>query len=121
MKFILGILVTAAALWLTTEVVPGIRIEDSLTSFLIVAAVFGLVNAFVKPIVKLLSLPVTILTLGLFLLVINALMLMLTAGLVGNAMSIAGEGMTKLGWAIVGSVVVSVASMLIGWILPDKD
>jgi putative membrane protein len=121
MKFIIGILVTAAALWLTTEMVPGIRIESSLTSFLIVAAVFGFVNAFVRPVVKLLSLPVTILTLGLFLLVINALMLMLTAGLVGNAMSIAGEGIAKLGWAIVGSVVISIATMLIGWILPDKD
>ena len=96
MKIIIGILVTAAALWLTTEVVPGIHIESSLASFLIVAAVFGLVNAFVKPIVKLLSLPVTILTLGLFLLVINALMLMLTAGLVGNAMSIEGEGIAIL-------------------------
>ena len=121
MKIIIGILVTAAALWLTTAVVPSIHIESSLISFLIVAAVFGLVNAFVKPIVKLLSLPVTILTLGLFLLVINALMLMLTAGLVGNAMSIEGEGIAKLGWAILGSVVISIASMLIGWILPDKD
>jgi putative membrane protein len=121
MRIIIGIFVTAAALWLTTEVVPGIRIESSLTSFLIVAAVFGFVNAFVRPVVKLLSLPVTILTLGLFLLVINALMLMLTAGLVGNAMSIAGEGIAKLGWAIVGSVVISIATMLIGWILPVKD
>jgi putative membrane protein len=121
MKIFIGILVTAAALWLTTEVVPGIRIESSFTSFLIVAAVFGFVNAFIRPIVKLLSLPATILTLGLFLLVINALMLMLTAGLVGNAMSIAGEGIAKLGWAIVGSVVISIATMLIGWIVPDKD
>jgi len=121
MKIIIGILITAAALWLTTVVVPGIRIESSLTSFLIVAVVFGLVNVFVRPVVRLLSLPVTILTLGLFLLVINALMLMLTAGLVGNAMSIEGEGITKLGWAIVGSVVISIATMVIGWIMPDKD
>ena len=62
----------------------------------------------------------TLLTLGLFVLVINALMLMLTAGLVGNAMSIAGEGIAKLGWAIVGSLVISIATMLIGWILPEK-
>ena len=121
MKIIIGILITAAALWLTTAVVPGIRLESSLTSFLIVAVVFGLVNVFVRPVVRLLSLPVTILTLGLFLLVINALMLMLTAGLVGNAMSIAGEGMTKLWWALLGSIVISIATMVFGWIMPDKD
>jgi putative membrane protein len=117
----IGILITAAALWLTTAVVPGIRIESSVPSFLIVAAVFGLVNVFVRPIVKLLSLPATILTLGLFTFVVNALMLMLTAWLVGNAMSIEGEGLTKLWWAIVGSVVISIATMVIGWIMPDKD
>jgi len=121
MKIIIGILITAAALWLTTAVVPGIRIESSLISFLLVAAVFGLVNAFIRPVVRLLSLPATILTLGLFLFVINALMLMLTAGLVGNAMSIEGEGMTKLWWALIGSVVISIATMVFGWIMPDKD
>jgi putative membrane protein len=121
MKIIISILITAAALWLTTAVVPGIRIESSLTSFLIVAVVFGLVNVFVRPVVRLLSLPVTILTLGLFLLVINALMLMLTAGLVGNAMSIEGDGMTKLWWALLGSIVISIATMVFGWIMPDKD
>ncbi len=121
MKMIVGILITAAALWLTTVVVPGIRIESSLTSFLIVAVVFGLVNAFVRPVVRLLSLPVTIITLGLFTFVINALMLLLTAWFVGNAMSIEGEGITKLGWALIGSVVISIATMVLGWIMPDKD
>jgi putative membrane protein len=110
MNIIIGILVTAAALWVTTAVVPGIHIESSLISFLIV-----------RPIVKLLSLPVTIITLGLFTFVINALMLMLTAWLVGNAMSIEGGGMTKLFWALIGSVVISVASTLLGWIMPGKD
>jgi putative membrane protein len=121
MKIIIGILITAAALWLTTAVVPGIRIESSLTSFLIVAVVFGIVNVFVRPVVRLLSLPVTILTLGLFTFVINALMLMLTAWLVGNAMSIEGEGIAKLWSALIGSVVISIATMVIGWIMPDKD
>jgi len=120
MKLIIRILVTAAALWLTTQVVPGIRIESSLTAFLIVAAVFGLVNAFVRPVVRLLSLPVTILTLGLFTFVINALMLMLTAWLVGNAMSIDGEGLAKLFPAIIGSIVISISTIVLGWILPAK-
>jgi len=121
MNMIVGILVTAAALWVTTAVVPGIHIESSLISFLIVAVIFGLVNVFVRPVVKLLSLPVTIVTLGLFIFVINALMLMLTAWLVGNAMSIEGTGMTKLFWALLGSVVISIASTLIGWVMPGKD
>ena len=79
MGIIIGIFVTAAALWVTTAIVPGIQIESSVTSFLIVAVIFGLVNVFVRPFVKLLSLPVTILTLGLFSFVVNAMMLMLTA------------------------------------------
>jgi putative membrane protein len=121
MNIIVGILVTAAALWVTTAVVPGIQIESSLTSFLIVAAVFGLVNVFIRPIIKLLSLPVTILTLGLFTFVINALMLMLTAALVGNVMSIAGDGLSHFFTALIGSIVISIASTVIGWIMPGKD
>jgi putative membrane protein len=121
MKTIIGILVTAAALWVTTAIVPGIRIESTVTSFLIVAVIFGLVNVFVRPVVSLLSLPVTIITLGIFAFVINALMLMLTAWLVGNVMSIEGEGFTKLYWALIGSVVVSIAATLIGMIMPGKD
>jgi len=121
MNIIIGILVTAAALWVTTAVVPGIQIESSFTAFLIVAVIFGLVNAFVRPVISLLSLPVTIITLGLFIFVINALMLMLTAWFAGNVMSIAGSGMSKLFTALIGSVVISIASTLIGWIMPGKD
>ncbi len=73
MSIVIGILVTAAALWLATVVVPGIRIESSVTSFLIVAVIFGLVNAFVRPVARLLSLPIRIVTLGIFSFVINAL------------------------------------------------
>ncbi|MCB1706366.1 MAG: phage holin family protein [Halioglobus sp.] len=120
MNLIIGILVTAGALWVTTAVVPGIHIEASVSAFLVVAIIFGLVNVFVRPVVKILSLPVTILTLGLFTFVINALMLMLTAWLVGNAMSIEGDGMTQFFWALIGSVVVSIASTLIGLILPGR-
>lgn len=121
MSIILSTLVTAAALWVTTLVVPGIRIESSITSFLIVAVIFGLVNASVRPVAKLLSLPIRILTLGIFTFVINALMLMLTAWLAGNAMSIEGGIMTQLFRALIGSIVISVASTLIGWIVSGKD
>tara|TARA_R110002049_G_scaffold222206_3_gene393791 strand:- start:1623 stop:1964 length:342 start_codon:yes stop_codon:yes gene_type:complete len=112
--------VTAAALWVTTVIVPGIHIESSVSSFLLVAVIFGLVNVFIKPLVSLLSLPVTIVTLGLFLFIVNALMLMLTAWLAGNAMSIEGSGLSQLGWALLGSIVVSIAAGFIGWIMPGK-
>lgn len=121
MGFILSILVTAAALWVTTAIVPGIQIESTVTSFLIVAVIFGLVNAFVRPFVKLLSLPVTILTLGLFSFIVNAMMLMLTAWFAGNVMSIQGDGIAYLGWALLGSIVVSIASTVIGGIIPGND
>jgi len=121
MNFIVGILVTAVALWLATVVVPGIRIESSLTDFLVVALIFGLVNAFIRPVARLISLPIRILTLGIFSFVINALMLMLTAWLAGNAMSIEGAPLTQLFRALIGSVVISLASTVIGWILPGKN
>lgn len=121
MNMIIRIVVTAAALWVTTAVVPGIRIESSVAAFLVVAAIFGLVNVFIRPVVKLLSLPVTLITLGLFSFVINALMLMLTAWLVGNVMSIEGSGMSQFFTALIGSVVISIASTVISWIMPGKD
>ena len=121
MNILIGILVNAAALWIATVVVPGIRIESSFTSFLVVAMIFGLVNTFVRPVAKLLSLPIRILTLGIFTFVINALMLMLTAWLAGDAMSIEGGVMTQLFRALIASLVISVASTVIGWIMPGED
>ncbi len=121
MSIIIRIVVTAAALWLATILVSGIHIESSITSFLIVAVIFGLVNAFVRPVAKLLSLPIRIVTLGVFTFVINALMLMLTDLLAGNVMSIEGDFLSQLFSALIGSVVISVASTVIGWIMPGKD
>jgi putative membrane protein len=120
-KILVGILVTAASLWIATLVVPGIHIRASIGSFLIVAVIFGLVNALVRPVAKLLSLPVRILTLGSFIFVINALMLMLTDWLAGAAMTIDGGFLMQLTRALAASVVVSVASTVIAWIVPGKD
>jgi putative membrane protein len=120
-KILVGILVTAASLWIATLVVPGIHIRASIGSFLVVAVIFGLVNALVRPVAKLLSLPVRILTLGSFIFVINALMLMLTDWLAGAAMTIDGGFLMQLTRALAASVVVSVASTVIAWIVPGKD
>jgi putative membrane protein len=73
--------ITAFALWAATQLVPGIEVHG-VFSLLLTALVFGLVNAVVRPVLFLLSLPVTLVTLGLFLLVVNAAMLGLTAWLV---------------------------------------
>ena len=83
--FLLRAAVTGLALWVVTLVVPGINFVGGDTTLqrvgivLVVAVIFGLVNAFIKPIVQLLSIPLYILTLGLFHVVINALMLWITA------------------------------------------
>ena len=84
-SFLLRASVTGLALWVVTLVVPGITFVGGDTTLqrvgivLVVAVIFGLVNAFIKPIVQLLSIPLYILTLGLFHVVINALMLWITA------------------------------------------
>ena len=78
MRFLLRILINAAALWVAAYFVHGIHAGGA-GSILAVAIVFGLVNAIVRPLLKLLSCPIILLTLGLFTLVLNALMLMLTA------------------------------------------
>ncbi|WP_427015778.1 phage holin family protein [Pseudarthrobacter sp. P1] len=93
--FIARVLINAVALWLVTVILPGVDMVDSGTdqltggnttlgtalAFVFVGLVFGVVNALVKPVVKILSLPVTILTLGLFAAVVNAAMLWLTSWL----------------------------------------
>jgi putative membrane protein len=84
-SFLLRAAVTGLALWVVTLIVPGISFVGGDTTLqrvgivLVVAVIFGLVNAFIKPIVQLLSIPLYILTLGLFHVVINALMLWITA------------------------------------------
>ena len=85
MGFLLRVAVTGLALWVVTLIVPGISFVGGQTDvqrvgiIAVVALIFGLVNAFIKPIVQLLSIPLYILTLGLFHVVINAFMLWITA------------------------------------------
>lgn len=113
MRLLLKLLVNAAALWAAGYFVSGIDLDGSVWTILLVALVFGLVNTFIKPFLKLLSLPVLMLTLGLFALVINAGMLAITAALT-DALSIEDF------WAaLLGAVVISVVSAVLGWFVPD--
>jgi putative membrane protein len=82
-RFIVRAIAAAAGLWLAAQIVPGLRF-DSLGSLIAAAVLLGVVNAFVRPVVFVLTLPLTILTLGLFLLVVNAAMIGLVALLLGG-------------------------------------
>lgn len=119
MKFILRILINAIALWITSLLIDAFNLSESIWGVLLVALIFGLVNALIRPIIKLLSLPVTILTLGLFTLVINTVMLLLTAALAGNYLSISGGLLEKFMWAFLASIVISIISVILNSILRD--
>jgi putative membrane protein len=110
--------VNAAALWVATRLVPGVTYSGALVPFLGVALVFGLVNAFFRPVAKLLALPLIILTLGIFALVVNGLMLWLTSSLsaaLGLGFQVSGF------WAAVfGSLVVSLVSTIL-WMFVTDD
>lgn len=119
MKLILRIIINALALWLTALLMPNFVLTGNIVGILIVAIIFGLVNALIRPIVKLLSLPLTVITLGLFTLVINMVMLMLTAWLAGDYLSIQGNFLEQLLYAFLASILISIISTILSWFLPD--
>ena len=118
MKIIIRILINALALFITAFLLPGIELAGGLWGLLIVAIIFGLVNAIIRPIVKLFSLPITLITLGLFTLVINTAMLLLTAFLAGDYLNFTQNTFIT---ACLASIVISLVSMVMSWLLPDKD
>ncbi|HEX6473871.1 MAG TPA: phage holin family protein [Candidatus Limnocylindria bacterium] len=124
MARILQILVNAAALWVAVTIIDGLDFTGAeLWKFLLVAVIFSLVNTFIKPILKIVSLPITAVTLGLFLLVINALMLLLT-GWISDQLDL---GLQVDGFvpALLGAIIISlvgwVLSMIVGAIAPGAD
>src|ERR1700682_3547728 len=119
MRFLLRLLINAAALWVATLVVPGISATGTPLTFLAVALLFGLLNALVRPVLTLLTCPLLILTLGLFTFVINAVILLLTSALsekLGIGFSVSGF------WAaFLGALVVSIVSILLSLLVPDPE
>ncbi len=113
MEFVLRLLLNAAALWAAVRLVHGISYEGGWLGFLGVALVFGVANAVAKPLLQLLSLPLILLTLGLFLLVVNALVLWLTSAVSGSL----GLGFHVVGFwsAFLGAIVVSLVNLLLSW------
>ena len=114
MNFIVRVVLSALALLLTAALVPGIHASGFLAA-LVAAVALALVNGFLRPVLVLLTFPITLVTLGLFLLVINAGMLLL----VGNVVS----GFSVHGWAaaLVGSLVLWLCSLGINQIVSDDE
>ena len=117
-KFFLRWLINAIALYVAVLIVPGIDLRSGWTGILWLALIFGLLNALVRPVLKLLTCPLIILTLGLFTLVINTFLFLLTST-IGQSFGInlAVDGF----WAaFLGGLVVSVVSILLSLILRDE-
>lgn len=104
-------LVSAGALWLTSHVVSGVRVDD-VGALLLAAAVIGWLNALVRPVLLLLTLPLTVLTLGLFVLVLNASMLWLAASFVPG-FHVSGIWAAFWGWLLL-SFFTFVINLVIG-------
>lgn len=111
--FLIRVLAVAAGLWVASRLFEGISIEDGWT-LLWAALALGIINAIVRPVIIIMTLPLTILTLGLFLLIINAAMLSLTAWLF--------DGMTISSFwsAFFGAIVVAIVSWLVTWFIGGR-
>lgn len=107
MNLIVRILIQTVAVLIAAYILPGVEIDSFLT-MLIVAIVLGIVNAFLKPILILLTLPITIITLGLFIFVINAFLVLLVS------MVVPGFYVDGFLWALLFSVIVSLVSTFLG-------
>ena len=114
MRFLIRIVLNAAAITLASALIPGIRVAGVVPA-LAAGLVFGLVNAVVRPILVVLTFPITLLTLGLFILVVNALCFWLTSALVPG-FDVAGF------WpAFVGALVTSVVGWIVSVLVKDRS
>ena len=123
MARILQILVNAAALWVAVQITEMDWTGAEAWQFLLVAVIFSLVNTFIRPILRIITLPITAVTLGLFLVVINALMLLLT-GWISDQLEL-GFMVNGFVPALLGAIVISIVSwvlsLIVGAITPGAD
>ena len=114
-NFVIRLFVNALALGAAAWLLDGIQLSGEFFDVLLVALVFGLLNAVLKPILLIFSFPLLVLTLGLFALVVNAVMLLLTARILDD-FTVAGF------WtAVLGSIVISIVTMILGGVLEDGE
>ncbi len=115
LRLLLRLVVVAAIIGIATRIVPGIHVYGGFGAYLWVAVLFSVVNAIIGPLLRLISFPVVLLTLGLFLLVINAVLLAITAGLTKHL------DVDSFGAAVLGGLVIAVLSWLAEVLLPLRS
>jgi putative membrane protein len=115
MRLVVRLLVAAAAFWIVGALLPGVHVRHGFVNYLVVAIIFGIVNALVGPILHLIAFPLTVLTLGLFRLVVNAGLLGITAALTAR---LAIDGFF---WAVLGALVISAVTWGADQTLGIKD
>jgi putative membrane protein len=109
LDIVIRIVINAVAFWVTASILTGFRVADNdIGTYLVIGLIFGVVNAIIKPIVKFLTCPLTLLTLGLFIFVINGLMLLLTASLSGGRLQI-----DSFLTAIVGGIIMALVNVVL--------
>jgi putative membrane protein len=117
--YVIQILINAAALYVAQLLIDGVDFdfgqENAWLSFLLVALIFGLVNTFLKPVLRILTLPITIVTLGLFLLILNALFLLLV-GVISNELAL-GFRVDGFLAALLGSIVISLVGLVLSMVV----
>lgn len=113
-RILIRIGINAVALFIAAGLVGGISLEEGFWSLVLVAAVFGIINAVLKPVLVVLSIPFIVVTFGIALIVINALMLVITDALT-DAIEIDGFGS-----ALLGAIVISIVSWTANRVLPDR-
>lgn len=134
MSFLLRVLVNALAIWVAAWILPGMQLTAdpsvvsavgggttaSVLAYLFVGLVFGLVNAIVRPVLTILSLPITCLTLGLFAIVVNAAMLWLTSWL--SSFTPLRLEIDDFFWtAVLATLIIGVVSLVMGWVVPERE
>ncbi|MFF5176890.1 phage holin family protein [Micromonospora sp. NPDC000316] len=123
MGFLIRLVITAIALWITTLIVPGVDVHgrsgsNTVLTLIVVALIFGVINAVLKPVIKVVGCVFYLLTLGLFALVVNALLFLLTDRIArGLDLPFHVDGFWAAFW---GAIVMTVVTWLISVIVPDS-
>jgi putative membrane protein len=118
MRILIRLAINAVALWATAQFLPGVTIEEGWGPLMLTAAVFGLVNMLIGPVLRLLTAGLRVMTLGLFTLVVNAVLLMITTWIV-DVFSLEGGLLERTVTAVIAALIISVVSMILTWVLPD--
>jgi putative membrane protein len=111
--FLVNLVANMLSIALAAYLLPGIAIPDSLIALAVIALVFGFVNAIVRPILTILSLPFIVVTFGLFLFILNGIMLAITAAITPLVIA-------SFWWGVLGAVVISVINMILNSILSEN-